>query len=75
VTKLSKKALFLLFIAGISITLIVLPLLEAIGVPSYATILEVVFGDNKLIGTLFSVAMVALLFFTGSKLIKRKGKT
>ncbi|MEK5389401.1 hypothetical protein NSQ59_03320 [Margalitia sp. FSL K6-0131] len=46
---MSKKSRLLYFVMGLFTALLLLPLLYALGMPSYADVLTAIFGDGSII--------------------------
>ncbi|KQL52558.1 hypothetical protein AN964_02735 [Heyndrickxia shackletonii] len=69
---MSKKSRLLYFVMGLFTTLLLLPLLYALGVPSYADVLTAIFGDGSIIwATSFSLILLLLITIGMGKIIKR----
>lgn len=68
------KSKILLFLSGVLIVLFVLPLLQYMGVPSYAVILESIFGDQKVFGLLFTALLLSVIVFGLYKYEKKTSK-
>lgn len=68
----NKKNNILLFALGIFVALIALPLLSAIGVPSFDVILKAVFGEGNPWAIVFSILLIAVVLFGMNKAIERE---
>lgn len=67
----TKRNLFL-FLLGMLTVLFITPVLNFFNIPTYADILQMVFGDNKLLGTLCSLLLLGCLLFIFNKATKIK---
>ncbi|MHA6253313.1 hypothetical protein [Oceanobacillus sp. CAU 1775] len=68
-----NKKYVLVFIAGIATSLLVLPLLYALGVPTYDVLLASLFGENKILATGFSLILIIAILFGLVKYTKKYG--
>lgn len=57
------------FIMGFITSLILIPLLQSLGLPRYSDFLESLFGEQKLLGLIFTISFLVLIgiLFTKSK--------
>lgn len=69
-----KKNYILLFALGIFVALIALPLLSAIGVPSFDVILTAIFGEGNPWAAVFSILLIAVVLFVMNKAINRENQ-
>ncbi|MBP3953518.1 hypothetical protein [Bacillus suaedae] len=69
---MKKNNLFLLFLAGLSIPLLILPLLKMLGVPTYDVVLVELFGEGSKFAILFSLVLVSIIVLGLMKVVKRK---
>jgi hypothetical protein len=60
---MSKKNYWLIFFAGVAVTLFILPLLSALGVPSYNDVLVLLFGEDSILAIVLSLSMIIILLF------------
>ncbi|WNF38343.1 hypothetical protein RJD24_07940 [Bacillaceae bacterium IKA-2] len=69
--KIKKSNLLLTFLMGVSITLLVLPLLNALGVPTFDIVLVALFGEENIWGIIFSLFLVLIIVFWLVKVVKK----
>lgn len=69
-----KKNNILLFALGVFVTLIALPLLSAMGIPSFDVILTAIFGEGNPWAIVFSVLLIAVVLFGMNKAIDRENQ-
>ena len=65
-----KKNLILTFLMGVISAIFVLPLLSALGVPSFDTVLNSLFGEGSIWAIVFSLMLILLTIFCVGKTIK-----
>ncbi|MGE6259900.1 hypothetical protein ACQKCU_18810 [Heyndrickxia sporothermodurans] len=65
-----RKTLILTFVMGFFTTAFVLPLLSALGVPSFDAILVALFGEGSIWSLAFSLLLILLIAFVVRKVIK-----
>ncbi|WP_026671921.1 hypothetical protein [Alkalihalobacterium bogoriense] len=58
-----KKNYWFTFFAGIVVALFIIPLLYALGVPTFDIVLENLFGENTIFPAVFSMIVVVLILF------------
>ncbi|MDZ5710699.1 hypothetical protein [Jeotgalibacillus haloalkalitolerans] len=68
----TKTKNILYFTGGILTATLILPLLAAIGVPSFDVALTAIFGEGNPIALLFSAVLIAVLLFFMYKLARRE---
>lgn len=66
-----KKRKLLLFIMGFLTTILLLPLLYAVGMPSFADVLTALFGEGSIWAMVFSLLLLLILAFGVGKIMKR----
>lgn len=69
---MKTKRNLLIFFLGMLTVLFITPVLNFFNIPTYADILQMVFGDNKLLGTLCSLLLLGCLLFIFNKATKIK---
>lgn len=67
-----KNNLFLLFLAGLSIPLLILPLLKVLGVPTYDVVLVKLFGEESKLATMSTLVLISIIGLGLMKVVKRK---
>ncbi|PYZ94904.1 hypothetical protein CR194_05115 [Salipaludibacillus keqinensis] len=60
---MSKQNYWLIFFAGVAVTLIILPLLSALGVPTFDDVLVLIFGEDSILAIVFSLVIIIILLF------------
>lgn len=66
----NRKTAILTFVSGVAATLIVLPLLYALGVPSFEVILTGLFGEGNPWALAFAALLILLVLFSLRKSFK-----
>lgn len=66
----NRKTAILTFGLGVAATLIVLPLLYALGVPSFEVVLTALFGEGNIWALVFTVLLILLILFSIRKSFK-----
>jgi len=68
---MSKERKLLLFTLSFLIPILVLPLLYAMGMPSFADVLTSLFGEGSIWATVFSLLLLLFIAFGVGKIMKR----
>ena len=69
---LKKWIIIIVIIIGIVMANVLSPILKnVLGVPTYAEILTALFGDQKIMGLLFSLLLIALIILATATLISK----
>ncbi|SDN61642.1 hypothetical protein [Alkalicoccus daliensis] len=68
-----KKNYILMFLGGIAAALFILPILQALGVPSFNEVLVSLFGEDNPLALAFSLLLVVIVIFLMVRLIKKDG--
>lgn len=66
----NRKTAILLFGSGVAATLLVLPLLYALGLPSFEVVLISLFGEGNSWALVFTVLLILLILFSVRKSFK-----
>jgi hypothetical protein len=66
-----KKSYWLTFFAGVAVTLFILPLLYALGFPTFDVVLVFLFGEVSILAIVFSLVLVIIILFWTFKFAKR----
>lgn len=61
--RVNRKAAILLFGSGFVATLLALPFLYALGIPSFEVVLTGLFGEGNSWALVFTIVLVALLLY------------
>ncbi len=61
--RVNRKTAILLFGSGFVATLLALPLLYALGIPSFEVVLTGLFGEGNSWALVFTIVLVALLLY------------
>ena len=65
-----RKNYFLAFLGGVAVTLFILPLLYAIGIPTFDVVLVSLFGEDSILAIVFSLVLVTVTLFWLVKYVK-----
>ena len=65
-----KKSFLLTFVIGIASIIFGLPLLYALGVPTFDVVLTALFGEGNIWALVFSVMLIILIAFSVNKVTK-----
>ena len=65
-----RKTALLAFGSGIIVTLFILPLLNAIGIPSSGVVLTSLFGEKSIWAVVFPLLVILLIFLGIGRMIK-----
>ncbi|MBU9673337.1 hypothetical protein KQ939_00455 [Planococcus sp. CP5-4] len=68
--EVNRKTAILLFGSGVASTLLVLPLLYALGLPSFEVVLISLFGEGNIWALVFTVVLILLILFSLRKSFK-----
>lgn len=60
------------FIMGFVVAILVLPLLYALGIPSFDVVLNVIFGEGNPWAVVFSVLLIGLVIFSMIRMNKKE---
>lgn len=66
-----KKILFFIFVMGFLATILGLPLLYALGVPSFSVLLDELFGEKSILAVAFSLLLLFFIFLGVGKVINK----
>ncbi|QNK89577.1 hypothetical protein H7992_07950 [Sporosarcina sp. resist] len=70
---MKKKNYVIAFIAGVAVTLFILPLLYALGVLSFDVVLNSLFGKDSILAIIFSLVLIIIILFLLVKYVNKKG--
>ncbi|WP_339212245.1 hypothetical protein [Solibacillus sp. FSL W8-0372] len=65
-----KRNLILNFVIGITATVLGVPLLYAMGVPTFDVVLTTLFGEGSIWALVFSVMLILLIILGANKVMK-----
>ena len=65
-----KRNLLFYFVIGITATILGVPLLYAMGVPTFDVVLTALFGEGSIWALVFSVMIILLVIFGANKVMK-----
>ncbi|MFJ5770161.1 hypothetical protein [Psychrobacillus sp. NPDC093180] len=65
-----KKIFIFAFVMGVISTAFVIPLLSALGAPSFDVVLTVLFGEGNIWASVFSIILILLITVGAGKAIK-----